>query len=68
MVEGSNGKKNTALSGFYVTELRLLDELCANRLECLGIALPVVHGGHLFSLAASGPVVKHSGYHPHRQV
>lgn len=39
MVEGSNGKKNSAVSGFYVTELRLLNKLCTDQLECLGIAM-----------------------------
>lgn len=58
MVEGRNGKKNTSISGFYVTKLRLLDELCMNWLKCLGITLLAVHGAHLFSLVPSG--VKYS--------
>lgn len=51
-------KKNTSLAEFYVTELRLLDELCMNWLKCLGISLLAVYGAHLFSSVASG--VKYS--------
>lgn len=62
MVEVSNGK-NSVLSGFYITELRLLNKLCTDQLECLWYS-HAVHSGHLFSLAGSEPVVKYSERHP----